>query len=120
MVTCYLEYKIDMYKVDEVRTLAEMWIPLVEKYGGVHHGYFVPSQDEKAKDHGRFSFPGMGSEGPTDVAVAVFSFPDWEAYERYRSEAGEHEECRTATKLVEETGCFTRYERTFMTPVVGD
>lgn len=120
MITCHVRYTLNPDEIEAFTEYAKLWMRLIDRLGGVHHGYFVPSQDEKAKDHGRFSFPGMGSEGPTDVAVAVFSFPDWEAYERYRSEAGEHEECRTATKLVEETGCFTRYERTFMTPVVGD
>ena len=73
--------------------------------------------DENAKNHGRFSFPGMGSEGPADVAVAVFSFPDWETYEFYRLEAGKHDECKAAAKIVEDTKCFTSYERNFMTPV---
>ncbi len=44
MITCYIEYKIDSYKLAEFRTYAEMWIPLVEKYGGIHHGYFLPKE----------------------------------------------------------------------------
>ena len=38
MVTCYLTYRIDPYQVDAFETYAKMWIPLVNKYGGNHHG----------------------------------------------------------------------------------
>lgn len=85
--------------------------------GGDNHGYFLPSQDLKARDHRRFSFPGLGSEGPPNVGVAIFSFPDWEAYEKYRSEAENYEESRKATAIVKETKCFISYERSFMSPI---
>ena len=32
------------------------------------------------------SFPGLGYDGPTDVAVAMFTFPDEESYRTYRKE----------------------------------
>ena len=119
MITCYVRYELDLDQLDAFRRYAELWIRLIDRLGGTHHGYFLPSNDERARDHGRFSFPGMGSEGPTDVAVAVFSFPDWATYEVYRRDAGNHAECAEATRIVEETKCFTRYERNFMTPVLG-
>ncbi len=53
------------------------------------------------------------------MAVALFSFPDWATYEFYRAEAGKHAECKAASKIVEDTRCFTSYERNFMTPVLG-
>ena len=34
VITCYLEYQIDPYKLKEFRQYAEMWLPLVEKFGG--------------------------------------------------------------------------------------
>ena len=57
MVTCYLRYIVDPLKLAEFETYARMWIPLVEKFGGKHHGYFMPS------------------EGVSNVALALFSFP---------------------------------------------
>ena len=117
MITCYVRYTLNMEALPAFEAYARLWIRLIDRLGGRHHGYFLPTDDEKAKDHGRFSFPGMGSEGPGDVAVAVFSFPDWETYEIYRAEAGQHDECREATRIVEETGCILRYERSFLRPV---
>lgn len=44
MITCYLRYIIDPYKLQEFERYGKMWIPLVEKFGGTHHGYFLPSK----------------------------------------------------------------------------
>lgn len=80
---------MNLEQIDAFREYGELWISLINLLGGEHHGYFLPSDDDRAKDHGRFSFAGLGSEGPLDVAIAVFTFPDWETYEYYGSEAGE-------------------------------
>jgi uncharacterized protein (DUF1330 family) len=63
MVTCYLRYIVDAYKLKEFEHYGKLWIPLVEKFGGKHHGYFLPS------------------EGANNVALAMFSFPSLAAYE---------------------------------------
>jgi len=44
----------------------------VEKFGGTHHGYFVPTP---APVSAEFSFPDIGGPGPGNLAVALFSFP---------------------------------------------
>jgi len=119
MITCHVRYTLNLDQLPAFEEYARLWIRLIDRLGGTHHGYFLPSDDEKAKNHGRFSFPWIGSEGPSDVAIAVFSFPDWETYEFYRAEAGKHEECERASKIVEDTNCFTSYERIFMRPVFG-
>jgi hypothetical protein len=118
MITCYFRYTLDMAQLDSFAEYGRIWIGLINKLGGNHHGYFLPSQDPKAKSHGRFSFPGIGSEGATNIGIALFSFPDWEMYEKYRAEAGNYDECKRATKIVDETRCFTSYERNFMTPIL--
>jgi hypothetical protein len=109
-----------MAKLDSFAECRRIWIELINKLGGIHHDYFLPSQDSKAKSHGWFSFPGIGSEGATNIGIAIFSFPDWEMYEKYRAEAGNHDECNRATKIVDETRCLTSYERNFMTPILGE
>ena len=119
MITCYVRYVLDMQKLDAFAEYGRLWITLIDKLGGTHHGYYLPSQDPKAANHGRFSFPDRGSEGPANIGVAIFSFPDWETYERYRNDAGKHEECRRAATIANETRCFTSYERNFMSAIHG-
>lgn len=99
MVTCYLRYIVDPFKLKEFEYYGKMWIPLVEKFGGTHHGYFLPS------------------EGASDVALAMFSFPSLAKYEEYRSKSFDDAECQAAFKYAEETRCFIRYERSFFRPV---
>lgn len=77
-----------------------MWIPLVEKFGGTHHGYFLPH------------------EGASNVALALFSFASLAAYEEYRKKAAVDAECQAALVYYKETRCFTSYERSFMRPVL--
>lgn len=102
MITCYLEYKIDSYKLKEFRTYADMWIPLVEKYGGTHHGYFLPK------------------ESASDLAVALFSFDSLAAYEQYRIDRRNDPECRAAAEYAEQTRCIISYNRQFLEPVLGN
>ena len=87
---------------------------VIEKYGGTHHGYFVSGE---APPSAPFSFPGLGEDGPGNIAVALFSFPNVESYEKYRSEVKDDPECIVITKHRGETRCFVKYERTFMRPV---
>jgi len=99
VITCFLRYEIDQDKLAEFENYAKMWIPLVQKFGGKHHGYFLPS------------------EGASDIAYALFSFPSLADYEEYRQRAADDEECRKAMDYYRETKCFKRYERSFLSPV---
>jgi hypothetical protein len=99
MITCSLRYVIDPYKLAEFEHYAKLWIPLVNRLGGTHHGYFLPS------------------EGANDIALALFSFPSLAAYEAYREAMAADTECQAAFAYAEETRCILRYERSFMRPV---
>jgi len=99
MITCSLRYVIDPYKVDEFEAYARMWIPLVNRFGGSHHGYFLPH------------------EGANNIALALFSFPSLAAYEKYRQKIEEDSECLKAFQYARETRCIISYERSFMRPV---
>jgi hypothetical protein len=57
MITCHVRYVIDPNLISEFEAYAKMWIPLVERFGGKHHGYFLPA------------------EGANNIALALFSFP---------------------------------------------
>lgn len=99
MVTCYLRYKINMYKLRDFEAYARLWVPLVGRFGGVHHGYFPPH------------------ESSSDVAVALFSFPSLAAYERYRRDLLLDPECQAAYAFAEETRCIVSYDRQFLRPL---
>lgn len=99
MVTCYLRYIIDPGKLKEFERYGKLWIPLVEKFGGTHHGYFLPS------------------EGANNVALAMFTFPSLALYEEYRTKSFQDPECLAAFKYAEETRCIISYERSFFRPV---
>jgi len=99
MVTCYLRYVIDPYKLADFEAYARLWISLVDRMGGTHHGYFLPH------------------EGPNTIAVALFSFPSLAAYEEYRMLIPADAECQAALALAERTRCIVCYERSFMRPI---
>jgi hypothetical protein len=113
-VTCQVRYTLDLNQLSAFETYARAWIVLVERYGGVHHGYFVP---RASPDVVGVSFPGLGYDGPTDVAVAMFTFPNEESYRSYRETVAGDPECQAMTALVRKTKCFTRYERLFLQSV---
>lgn len=111
MITCFIRYTVEMDKLALFEQYGRVWMRLIEKYGGTHHGYFVPGD---APTSAPFSFPGVGEDGPDNIAVALFSFPNEEAYEEYRREVSSDPECIAITKVRDKTKCFTKYERTFM------
>lgn len=100
MITCYLRYVIDPYKLAEFEAYAKLWIPLVNRMGGIHHGYFLPG------------------EGANNIAVALFSFPSLAAYEVYRARIPGDAECQEALALADQTRCIVSYQRSFMRPVL--
>src|SRR3954469_5796611 len=100
MITCYLRYVLDATKCKDFEDYARMWIPLVERCGGTHHGYFLPH------------------EGANNVAVALFSFPSLAAYEDYRHRSHADPECQAAYAFAEQTRCVISYERSFMRPII--
>lgn len=99
MITCVVDYVIDPSKIAAFEAFGQAWITLVEKHGGTHHGYYLPS------------------EGSSDRALALFSFPSFAAYETYRSRFGVDPEFLAADRIRDESGCVVRYDRTFMRPL---
>jgi hypothetical protein len=118
MFTCFIRYKVEPDKLVEFREYAHSWISLIRKYGGTHHGYFIPGAVGDKLPSAAFSFPGLGTEGPPNIAVALFSFPSIEAYDQYRLVVSDDEGCKAATARFDETKCFASYERTFLVPLL--
>lgn len=100
MITCYIRYEIDPDRLDDFEHYAQLWIPLVEAYGGLHHGYYLPH------------------ESANDLAVALFSFPTLAAYEAYREKSRADPNCAAAYAFAKQTRCIRRYERTFLKPLL--
>lgn len=100
MITCYVRYVIDPKKVDEFASYGRKWLPLIEKFGGKHHGYFLPS------------------EGANNIALALFSFDSLAAYEQYRTDSMSDPECIEAYNFAEQTDCIFSYERSFFKPML--
>jgi hypothetical protein len=100
VITCHLRYEIDPGKIEAFERFAQAWMELVEREGGTHHGYFLPS------------------EGASDIAYALFSFPSFAAYERYRELFGVDPDFIAADQIREESNCVRRYERSFLRPLL--
>lgn len=117
LITCFIRYVVDESKLTDFEQYARTWMRLIEQFGGTHHGYFVADETPPSS---AFSFPGIGTEGASNVAIALFSFPSPEAYETYRKKVAFDPECHEATAHYEATKFFTSYERTFMRAVDRD
>jgi len=99
MITCYIRYIVDPEKLVEFEHYGKLWISLVEKFGGKHHGYFLPS------------------EGASNVALAMFTFSSLAEYEDYRNKSFQDSDCKEAFEYALKTKCIVSYERSFFRPV---
>lgn len=102
MITIHLKYEIDPEKLADFEEYGRRWVTLVNRFGGTHHGYFLPS------------------EGDSDIAYALFSFPNFAEYEVYRNASFDDPECQAAVELARTTRCIKRYERRFLRPLEMD
>jgi hypothetical protein len=100
MITCVVDYVIDPSKMAAFEEFAKRWMELVNRHGGMHHGYFLPS------------------EGSSDRALAMFSFPSLATYEQYRALFGHDLNFIAADRIRDESGCVLRYDRSFMRPLL--
>jgi hypothetical protein len=99
VITIHLTYVVDPTKLDVFEDYARRWITLIDRLGGQHHGYFLPS------------------EGASDVAYALYSFPSLAAYETYREASATDPGCLEANAVAHDAGCILRWDRTFLRPV---
>lgn len=113
-VTCEVRYHLHPERLSEFEAYARIWIKLIERHGGTHHGYFMPR--EKPRD-AKVSFQGLGSEGASDVAIALFTFADEEAYARYREQVAKDPDGVAANTRFGDDPPFRSYERVFLTPL---
>jgi antibiotic biosynthesis monooxygenase (ABM) superfamily enzyme len=101
MITCCIRYRVDRKKLREFEEYAKLWIALIAKFGGRHHGYFLPG------------------EGKSDEALCLFSFASLADYEAYRRRAASDAEAQEAVRFGEANGALLDWDRTFYRPVLG-
>ena len=65
-ITCFIEYKIDPYKLEQFREYANNWAEIIPACGGELLGYFCPY------------------EGSNNIAYGLISFTSLADYEQYR------------------------------------
>jgi len=71
-VTCQIRYTLDLSQLGAFETYARTWMLLIERYGGIHHGCFIPRTNP---DEGGPSFPGprlrwSNGRGDRDIYVS--------------------------------------------------
>ena len=66
-VTCFIEYKLDPYKIDQFERYAQQWGEIIPDCGGDLLGYFLPHEGSNNRAFGLIAFDSLGD------------------YERYRS-----------------------------------
>jgi hypothetical protein len=113
-VTCEVRYRLDPERLPAFEAYARIWITLIERYGGTHHGYFMPREKPAGAN---VSFAGVGNEGADDVAIALFTFTDEEAYANYRQQAAKDPDGVAANQRFSDDPPFISYERVFLTPL---
>ncbi|WP_316213462.1 MULTISPECIES: NIPSNAP family protein [unclassified Bradyrhizobium] len=111
-VFCEVRYRLDPDRLGEFQEYGQAWVRLIERHGGVHHGFFMP---RAAPGDATISFPGRGQAGAEDIAVALYGFPSEEAYNNYRARIGLDPEAASVIERFAEPP-FKSYERIFLSP----
>ena len=99
MVTCFVKYVLDPNQIDAFEDYGKKWIDLVNKMGGVHHGYLLPH------------------EGANNIGYASFSLPSLASYESYREDLSNSPECQQVLQEAADRKFILSYERSFLKPV---
>ena len=86
-ITGVIRYIVDQDKIAEFEVYSQMWLELMPRFGGTHQGNFLPS------------------EGESDIALSLFSFPSLAACEDYRRSSAEDPAVSSAIAYANETRC---------------
>lgn len=98
-VTCCIRYVIDPFQHEAFERYARRWLHIIPACGGDLLGYFMPH------------------EGTNDVALALISFEDLAAYERYRARLKADDAGAENFRFAQTSRFLQREERTFLRPV---
>ena len=100
-ITCFIEYQIDPFKLNEFRQYAENWGRIIPNCGGKLLGYFIPH------------------EGTNDVAYGLIGFSSLSDYEAYRVRLKSDPEGRANFAFAAQHKFIRSERRTFLANVQG-
>ncbi|BCL72142.1 putative NIPSNAP family containing protein [Vibrio nigripulchritudo MADA3029] len=95
-ITCFIEYRIDPFKVSLFEQYAENWSKIIPECGGDLLGYFVPH------------------EGTNYCAYGLISFPSLSEYEAYRKRLKESELGKSNFNFAKDQQFIIEEKRTFL------
>ncbi len=96
MITCFIRYEIDPYRVDTFDQYAKVWGQVIPRCGGDLVGYFSPH------------------EGSATTAYAVFHVQSLAAYEAYRTHLRDDAEGRANFEFAKRERFIRREDRLFL------
>ncbi|MGH6988139.1 MAG: NIPSNAP family protein [Caulobacteraceae bacterium] len=101
MITLYIRYTLDMYKISEFETYLKALVAPVSRCGGVPAGYYLPTN----------------FAGPMNAAIGLTDFPDWAAYGAFREKMAVDPEGIEIRRRVEASGAILSEDRSFLSVV---
>lgn len=96
MITCYIQYTLDPYKIEAFEDYARRWPPIIERCGGRLTGYYLPK------------------EGANNVAIALIDFDSLADYELYRQSLSQDPEAGANIADMKKSECVLVESRTFL------
>jgi len=95
-ITCFIEYKINPYQLDEFNQYAKNWGKIIPECGGDLLGYFSPH------------------EGSNNIAYGLISFNSLANYESYRCRLKQDEAGINNFTLAQKQQFILEEKRTFL------
>jgi len=100
-LTCFIEYKIDPYKLSEFKIYAANWGEIIPACGGDLVGYFLPY------------------EGTNNIAFALINFASLAEYENYRAQVKADKKGNENFAYAQKEKFILAEKRTFLTAEVS-
>ncbi len=100
-ITCFIEYKIDPYKLDDFRQYVKNWGEIIPNCGGDLMGYFLPH------------------EGSNYIAYGLISFNSLAHYEKYRERLKEDKAGRQNFEFAQANKFIIEEKRSFLKVEAG-
>jgi len=100
-LTCFIEYKIDPYKLAEFKIYAASWGKIIPSCGGDLIGYFLPH------------------EGTNNTAFGLINFESLADYEKYRARLKKDENGKINFEYAQKEKFILEEKRSFLTTELG-
>jgi NIPSNAP len=98
MITLCIRYELNQNKLRDFEAYARSLPEPIKRCGGDLIGYFLPT---------KFA-------GRTDQALALISFPDLAAYQKYREALQKDSKFIASVRCMEDSGCVLCEDRSFL------